>query len=728
MAADRHVMRETLFQAPTDKHSRKPIISGYGAWNPGAVDNGTIQGYEGYDYYNTQAVAAPQAATYNYSTGAWEATPQPLTMSMPPPPPPPPPAVQTNMPPPPPPNTMNRGGNDNNDSIIAKINQRLDMLSKEGTEPQESTFRFDTFESYDSRPCTNDPNMYRPGYAYPEVGANCNDSFGSHMDTNRRDQCFNRGRDHFNPNRGRGQIRPRGRGNTFNRNERFMPSSSSERLSAHWNELNFMGGRGMGGLGPGPGPNRLPSLFSQALAPDYSMVGMQGVGRFPGNIPFGGGRQRNRIRDKDQSKRRGFRLRGAGRPDFDQGQKRKLTHSAGELESKVSKKDFEGDDSDLDDRAEEKSGGAKAGNEEGATEGEKKQGEEDDEEMKRTKKEKLRKKDRLRDRAMDRIQFTCSVCKFRSISEEEIQTHLRSNFHKETLQFIGTKLPEKTVQFLQEYIVNRNKKIERRRQEIIEKEGVKQKPDPFKGISHEHFFRKIEAAHCVACDMLIPAVHNLLQRHLRSPDHNRNCNETADQLKKTSLHVAKSVLNNQHISKMLDKYLKGEDPFTDENVDHDVEVDEAVERGEASAESQECVVAEEDQGEGAVDDVPEGELAKSRKEVVQVTEVQAFLEITEESTIAAQAPEGLSLAAREASYASAGSNERMQLLIVSDAASSTVDVAVDSAVITSVPCPRTSASLVPAVVEHEECQPMVVEEHSNHGANLENTMNDQLTV
>ncbi|XP_069459993.1 A-kinase anchor protein 8 isoform X6 [Ambystoma mexicanum] len=643
-------------------------VAGYGAWNPGAVDNGTIQGYEGYDYYNTQAVAAPQAATYNYSTGAWEATPQPLTMSMPPPPPPPPPAVQTNMPPPPPPNTMNRGGNDNNDSIIAKINQRLDMLSKEGTEPQESTFRFDTFESYDSRPCTNDPNMYRPGYAYPEVGANCNDSFGSHMDTNRRDQCFNRGRDHFNPNRGRGQIRPRGRGNTFNRNERFMPSSSSERLSAHWNELNFMGGRGMGGLGPGPGPNRLPSLFSQALAPDYSMVGMQGVGRFPGNIPFGGGRQRNRIRDKDQ------------------------------------------------------------GNEEGATEGEKKQGEEDDEEMKRTKKEKLRKKDRLRDRAMDRIQFTCSVCKFRSISEEEIQTHLRSNFHKETLQFIGTKLPEKTVQFLQEYIVNRNKKIERRRQEIIEKEGVKQKPDPFKGISHEHFFRKIEAAHCVACDMLIPAVHNLLQRHLRSPDHNRNCNETADQLKKTSLHVAKSVLNNQHISKMLDKYLKGEDPFTDENVDHDVEVDEAVERGEASAESQECVVAEEDQGEGAVDDVPEGELAKSRKEVVQVTEVQAFLEITEESTIAAQAPEGLSLAAREASYASAGSNERMQLLIVSDAASSTVDVAVDSAVITSVPCPRTSASLVPAVVEHEECQPMVVEEHSNHGANLENTMNDQLTV
>lgn len=33
----------------------------------------------------------------------------------------------------------------------------------------------------------------------------------------------------------------------------------------------------------------------------------------------------------------------------------------------------------------------------------------------------------------------------------------------------------------QEYIVNRNRKIEKRRQELTEKEGVKQKPDPFKG-------------------------------------------------------------------------------------------------------------------------------------------------------------------------------------------------------------------------------------------------------
>ncbi|KFO54778.1 A-kinase anchor protein 8, partial [Corvus brachyrhynchos] len=48
-----------------------------------------------------------------------------------------------------------------------------------------------------------------------------------------------------------------------------------------------------------------------------------------------------------------------------------------------------------------------------------------------------------------RIQFACSVCKFRSFEEDEIQRHLQSKFHRETLRYIGTKLPDKTVQFLQ---------------------------------------------------------------------------------------------------------------------------------------------------------------------------------------------------------------------------------------------------------------------------------------
>jgi len=193
--------------------------------------------------------------------------------------------------------------------------------------------------------------------------------------------------------------------------------------------------------------------------------------------------------------------------------------------------------------------------------------------------------------SFSRIQFACSVCKFRSFEDEEIQKHLQSKFHKETLRFISTKLPDKTVEFLQEYIVNRNKKIEKRRQELMEKESTKPKPDPFKGIGQEHFFKKIEAAHCLACDMLIPAQHQLLQRHLHSVDHNHNRRLAAEQFKKTSLHVAKSVLNNRHIVKMLEKYLKGEDPFTSEAVDPEIEGDDNL-GGEEKEETPEEVAAE----------------------------------------------------------------------------------------------------------------------------------------
>jgi A-kinase anchor protein 8 len=77
-------------------------------------------GYENYNYYNAQNTSVPAGTPYSYGPASWEATktndgglaagspamhvasfaPEPCT--------------------------------DNSDSLIAKINQRLDMLSKEG--------------------------------------------------------------------------------------------------------------------------------------------------------------------------------------------------------------------------------------------------------------------------------------------------------------------------------------------------------------------------------------------------------------------------------------------------------------------------------------------------------------------------------------------------------------------------------------------------------------------
>ncbi|XP_012613806.2 A-kinase anchor protein 8 isoform X2 [Microcebus murinus] len=571
---------------------------GYGAWSAGPASTqgaygtgvASWQGYENYNYYGTQNTSVATGAAYGYGPASWEA------------------------------GKANDGGlaaggpavhmatfgpepcADSSDSLIAKINQRLDMMSKEGgrggggegVQDRESSFRFQPFESYDSRPCLPEHHPYRPGYSYDydfDPGSERNGSFGGQY-SDGRDPVRERGSlDGFMRGRGQGRFQDRGNPSGFMRSDPFLPpSASSEPLSAPWNELNYAGGRGLGGPSPSRPP---PSLFSQSMAPDYGgVMGMQGAGSYDSSVPYGCGRSQARMRDRDwdhRPRRRGFDRFG---PDG-MGRKRKQFQIYEEPDAKLARADSEGDFSENDDGA----GDFRSGDEEfrgedefcdsGRQRGER---EEEDEEVKK-RREKQRRRDRMRDRAADRIQFACSVCKFRSFDDEEIQKHLQSKFHKETLRFISTKLPDKTVEFLQEYIVNRNKKIEKRRQELTEKESARPKPDPFKGIGQEHFFKRIEAAHCLACDMLIPAQQQLLQRHLHSADHNHNRRLAAEQFKKTSLHVAKSVLNNRHIVKMLEKYLKGEDPFASETADPDAEGDDNL-AGEEKGETPEEVAAE----------------------------------------------------------------------------------------------------------------------------------------
>lgn len=45
--------------------------------------------------------------------------------------------------------------------------------------------------------------------------------------------------------------------------------------------------------------------------------------------------------------------------------------------------------------------------------------------------------------------FVCSLCKFRTPKEDEINDHLEGRFHKEIISFLETQMPEGTAKFLQ---------------------------------------------------------------------------------------------------------------------------------------------------------------------------------------------------------------------------------------------------------------------------------------
>ncbi|XP_041032937.1 A-kinase anchor protein 8-like [Carcharodon carcharias] len=529
--------------------------SGYGtgdSWNTGATNS---QEYDGYDYSYTQDTIPSSATNYGYNAGnkSWEL----------------------------PKNTAT-------DTIIAKINKRLDMLSQLETENQvQDSYqdnRFTPYESYDSGSSLNDRDLYRSGYGYSEYGPDYNDSYGGrydHYDSSygtRRDQFQNRARDPYGPANQWGQNWSRDRPpyNRPNRNDPFMSPASSGRMSARWNELS-MGGRGPNAATASSTRN-LPSLFSPNIIP-MDLFRVQGSGR-----PLGGARQRRR----DRNRTRGMKKVNAG---F--GRKRKQsTASTDEPENKQAKtEDPNGSDAGEDEGGESGDGGAGEGKEAG------------DKKPKRfptmQEKKKANKPKKNRDRLAERIMYACSVCKFRTFEDEDISSHVDSKFHKETFKFIATRLDKQTADFLHEYILNKIQKTQKRREQIGDKtilrKQLMQQQDLLQDVGLEHFMKKVEAAHCVACDLFIPIQNAVLMRHLKSPDHGWNRRAMLEKAKKGSLVVARSVLNNRNIAAMLEKYKKGENPFTDDP-DKDEE-DAADETAEGDGLKDSSINAEDKEGE-----------------------------------------------------------------------------------------------------------------------------------
>nr|XP_060620415.1 A-kinase anchor protein 8-like isoform X1 [Anolis sagrei ordinatus] len=531
--------------------------SGYGNWN-----SGTNRGYEDYNYgygYNQD-----NSGNYGYgmaTSNSWE-----MAYSD---------------------TDYNASTGTSADDVIGKFNPRLDMVSHLETDTMQRGHygsggdRYDTYESYDSRSSMNDRDLYRSGYDYSEAEHDTDNAYEGHYDNsygNRRDQYHNRARDNFG-HRGQNWTRD-------GRNNRPMASAYSGRMGGQWNEPpGPMGGRGYG-------PNRPPPLFSHKVFPEYNMY--QGMRGFSGNLRFGGGNMKQRMRrnwkmwDADFKKKR--------IKNEPTGNKRKQGNNSDEPDSKAAKTDgSDNSDSDNEESPEgeaaekgSKNEGEGEGGEDEERKGDSEKGaltiQEEISQIKRKlqagKKTQERQRKRYRDRMVERIQFVCSLCKYRTFYEDEMTNHLESKFHQEHFTFVGTKLPQQTADFLQEYVANKTKKTEERRKAIEDINAVIQQiykdQDLTQDIGMEHFVKKVEAAHCVACDLFIPMQYGIIQKHLKSIDHNHNRRATMEQSKRSSLVVARSILNNKLISKKLERYLKGENPFTD-----DPEEKEEHEEGEA---------------------------------------------------------------------------------------------------------------------------------------------------
>ncbi|KPP59355.1 A-kinase anchor protein 8-like, partial [Scleropages formosus] len=437
----------------------------------------------------------------------------------------------------------------NADAIIARINQRLNMLSQleEGMQSSGRGERFDQYESFDSRPASLAPrDLFRSD----------SPAFGCGP-----------GR----PGGGRG-----GSGSSYGPAEVRMPRDAApgpawaaEPLSPGMGGTGGHGfsprqdlpslGRGYRGFTPG-GQSKLPSLLSHHMSPEAGLYQLgPGLQNLSGRGHFGGGpragRQRGRKRPLNQQQPK------APQQDGQKKRNQKAAEEGKEPEVKKFKTELGAEEPkpvDTSGAAQEHHGTAGA---DGEPAGEHVM---------------------LTGSFIPRVMFTCSICKFRSFYKEDMVVHLESRFHKEHFRFLSSQLSKGTTDFLQEYLQNKFKKTELRWKQTEKLSAticqVYREQDLTRGVGMEHFLRKVEAAHCAVCDLFIPMQQHLIQRHLRSPDHNYNRKFMMEQSKRSGLLVARSILNHKVISKKLESYLKmcdlipqGENPFAEGAEDKNLE-------------------------------------------------------------------------------------------------------------------------------------------------------------
>ncbi|XP_016100317.1 A-kinase anchor protein 8-like isoform X1 [Sinocyclocheilus grahami] len=498
----------------------------------------------------------------------------------------------------------------NADDVIAKINQRLDMLTQleGGVKSGARGDRFAQYESFDSRSTSLGPrDLYRSGsFGFSDSrgdmmaqrggvgfgvmggaggggGGFDGSAFGSAKMRLTRDSAFSGsgwGAEQRSPRRNRSAG---GRG--FGRRQDSSSTAGMGRGS----------GRGGGHQGHSPaGRGKLPSLLANRMYPDSGAFQSQ---RGPQDFParnFGGGPRANRQHGRKRPQNRQVKAQRDGQ------KKRKQTLSAtDEPESKMGKTDTTGDTADTDAAAgehtqESEEAAATAGESKTDDGGESAAPSNQDESAKGKKTPpsaaKVRKRRGFFERSgvkvsAHRMTFACSVCKFRSFYSEDMAVHLESKFHKDHFKFLSNQLSKPTTDFLQEYLNNKYKKTEQRVSQMDNHSTVIcqvfKEQDLTRDLGMEHFMKKVEAAHCSACDVFIPMQHTLIQKHLKSPDHNYNRKGTMEQSKRSSLSVARSILNHKVIGKKLESYLKGENPFNGNQDDQDPEDSMGMEVSEA---------------------------------------------------------------------------------------------------------------------------------------------------
>ncbi|KAM4556688.1 uncharacterized protein V3H82_016596 [Fundulus diaphanus] len=151
---------------------------------------------------------------------------------------------------------------------------------------------------------------------------------------------------------------------------------------------------------------------------------------------------------------------------------------------------------------------------------------------------------------LDKCPVTCDLCDVELSNAQELEEHLDSKGHWDTLEHIqrSIKYDDMAIAFLQEVMVYKSQHCSRAVEE-----------NAFPGLQENHHMTKVEMLHCAACKVHVSTSAAEVQAHVSSLEHLSNTKEFEVQQRLSCLHKAEAML--KKLQPQFEMFLKGASPF-----------------------------------------------------------------------------------------------------------------------------------------------------------------------
>ncbi|KAM4727737.1 uncharacterized protein FYW61_010944 [Anableps anableps] len=151
---------------------------------------------------------------------------------------------------------------------------------------------------------------------------------------------------------------------------------------------------------------------------------------------------------------------------------------------------------------------------------------------------------------LDKCPITCDLCDVELSNAQELEEHLDSKSHWDTLEHIQRRsnYDDMAIAFLQEVMVYKSQHCSRAVED-----------DALPGLQENHHLTKVEMLHCAACKVHVSTSAAEVQTHVSSLEHLSNVKEFEVQQRHSCLSKAEAML--KKLQPQFELFLKGACPF-----------------------------------------------------------------------------------------------------------------------------------------------------------------------